>query len=80
MWFSMTHILDWFYLGMKIENISLPSILKKRLLKVKCYVWRGKVTSVITRLEKLINDSNNETHIERLKKSGTTLQIIQQEY
>jgi transposase-like protein len=65
---SMTCILDWFHLAMKIENISLPATLKESLLKVKWYLWRGDVTSAITRLKKLIDDSKNETHIERLKK------------
>ena len=65
---SMTCILDWFHLAMKIENISLPVKLKERLLKVKWYLWRGDVTSAITRLNQLIDDSKNETHIERLKK------------
>jgi hypothetical protein len=65
---SMTSILDRFHLAMKVENISLPAKLNERLIKVKWYLWRGDVTSAITRLKQLIDDCKNETHIEKLKK------------
>ena len=32
---SITHILDWFHLSMKIQNIALPEDLKPKLVRIK---------------------------------------------
>jgi hypothetical protein len=51
---SMICILDWFHLGMKIQNIALPEELKAKLLRVKWHLWRGKVDNALIRLAALI--------------------------
>ena len=68
---SMTCILDWFHIGMKIENISLPSKLKKKFLRIKWHLWRGNVKNALTRLEQLIEISLDLKHCTRLKKFAT---------
>ena len=52
---SMTCILDWFHITMKMQNIALPEPLKDKFLKIKWHLWRGNVDSAITRLEQLIS-------------------------
>ena len=54
---NMLCILDWFHLAMKIENISLPELLKKKLIKIKWHLWRGNVERALFRLEQLIRHS-----------------------
>ena len=65
---SMTSILDWFHVAMKIENISLPEQLKEKLLNVKWYLWRGKVGEALERLSQLVAVAKDEKHIERINK------------
>ena len=52
---SMTCILDWFHITMKMQNIALPEPLKDKFLKIKWHLWRGNVDSATTRLEQLIS-------------------------
>ncbi len=52
---SMTCILDWFHLSMKLHNIALPEALKPKLLRIKWHLWRGKTDRALKRLETLIN-------------------------
>lgn len=68
---SMTCILDWFHLAMKLENISLPEKLKEKLLNIKWYLWRGDVDTALTKLEQLTTDAKDEKHIERINKFYT---------
>ena len=68
---EMTCILDWFHIAMKIENISLESKLKQKLLRIKWHLWRGNVKNALTRLEQLIESAKNEKHCMRLKKFST---------
>lgn len=65
---SMTSILDWFHVAMKIENISLPKALKDKLLNVKWYLWRGKVDDALERLTQLVTLAKDEKHIDRINK------------
>ena len=65
---SMTTILDWFHIGMKIENISLPQNLKEELLSVKWYLWRGNVDEALERLSQLAALAKEEKHIDRINK------------
>ena len=65
---SMICILDWFHLAMKIEHISLPEILKTKLLRIKWHLWRGHVERALIRLEQLMELAKDEKHIERIKK------------
>lgn len=51
---SMTCILDWFHLAMKIQNISLPETHKEELTSVKWHLWRGNVDKAQTSLSLLI--------------------------
>jgi len=64
---TITCILDWFHMAMKIENISLPKNLKEKLEKVKWHLWRGKVSNALTRLDQLIELAKNGS-IDKLKK------------
>jgi len=52
---SMTCILDWFHLGMKLHNIALPDDFKPKLLRIKWHLWRGKVDRALQRLETLMH-------------------------
>jgi hypothetical protein len=68
---SMTCILDWFHLAMKLENISLPEKLKEKLLNIKWHLWRGDVDTALTKLEQLTTEAKDEKHIERINKFHT---------
>ena len=65
---SMTCILDWFHLSMKLENISLPKTLKEKLLRIKWHLWRGNIKNALKRLNQLIELASQENHISRIKK------------
>jgi hypothetical protein len=67
---SMTHILDWFHLSMKIQNIALPESLKPKLVRIKWHLWRGKTENALRRLDSLIDDCP-KTYKQRLEKLKT---------
>ena len=52
---SVTHILDWFHLSMKIQNIALPEDLKPKLVRIQWHLWRGKTDNALKRLDSLID-------------------------
>lgn len=52
---SVTCILDWFHLGMKIKNIALPADYKDKLIKIKWHLWRGRSDRARVRLLELID-------------------------
>jgi len=64
---KMTRILDWFHIAMKIENISLPTKLKEKLICVKWHLWRGKVDNALIRLDQLIELAKGGS-IDKIKK------------
>lgn len=66
---SVTCILDWFHISMKIQNISLPEKLKPKLDKVKWLLWHGNVESAITKLDLLIEEAPKakRQRLEKLK-------------
>ena len=68
---SMTCILDWFHLAMKVDNISLPEKLKDKLMRIKWHLWRGNVDNARVRLQQLIEAASQEKHISRIKKFMT---------
>ena len=68
---SMTCILDWFHLAVKLENISLPEKLKSKLLRIKWHLWRGNVDKALIRLEELILVAQQEKHIKRIENFAT---------
>ena len=66
---AIVSILDWFHLGMKIQNISLPESLKLKLIKIKWHLWRGnceRAIKRITELEALCTDKSL-TKLKQLK-------------
>ena len=65
---SITYILDWFHVAMKIENISLPEQLEQELLRVKWFLWRGQVDEALERLNQLKILAEEEKHIDRINK------------
>lgn len=65
---TMTSILDWFHLAMKIQNISLSPKLKEKLMTIKWHLWRGSVNNALIRLEQLLALSKNEKDIRKLEK------------
>ena len=67
---SITRILDWFHLSMKIQNIALQEELKSKLIRIKWHLWRGKTDNALTRLDELISLSPS-THKSRLEKLKT---------
>lgn len=68
---SMTCILDWFHLAMKLENIALPEKLKSKLLRIKWHLWRGNVDKALIRLSELVVAAKQEKHIKRIEKFVT---------
>lgn len=65
---SMTPILDWFHVAMKVENISLPKDLKERLTRVKWHLWRGNTEYATIRLEQLVKLAKKDKDIDKIKK------------
>ena len=55
---SMTCILDWFHIGMKMQNIALPKAIKNKFLRIKWHLWRGNTDAAIIRLAQLIASVN----------------------
>ena len=55
---SMTCILDWFHIGMKMQNIALPKATKNKFLRIKWHLWRGNTDAAIIRLAQLIASVN----------------------
>jgi ribosomal protein S27E len=64
---SITYILDWFHVAMKMENIALPSTLKSKFMRVKWHLWRGNTGNALTRLNQLMGLSTNKKAKEKLK-------------
>ena len=66
---TVTHILDWFHLSMKIQNTALPEDLKPKLVQIKWYLWRGKTDNALKRLDSLIKDCPKiyKQRLEKLK-------------
>lgn len=69
---SMTCVLDWFHLGMKIQNIALPEKFKPKLIRIKWHLWRGKTERALTRLDSLI-EACPQSYRLRLEKLQTYL-------
>ncbi len=65
---SMTCILDWFHISMKMDNIALPEKLKTKFIRVKWHLWRGNHVAAITRLEQLIKLTKTESTINKINK------------
>ena len=65
---SMTSILDWFHLSMKIENISLQEELKSKFLRIKWHLWRGNTDAAIIRLGQLISKAKDDNVVNKLNK------------
>lgn len=63
---SLTRILDWFHISMKMENISLPKSLKSKFMRVKWHLWRGKADRALIRLEQLKKSVKNSTSLQRI--------------
>jgi hypothetical protein len=65
---SMTSILDWFHLSMKIENILLQEELKSKFLRIKWHLWRGNTDAAIIRLGQLISKAKDDNVVNKLNK------------
>jgi hypothetical protein len=64
---SVTKVLDWFHLSMKIHNIALPEEIKPKLIKVKWHLWRGKTARALQRLTELL-DVCSDKYTNKIKK------------
>ncbi len=51
---SITCILDWFHISMKIQTISLPKDKKEELMSVKWHLWRGNIDNAQEKLDEII--------------------------
>jgi hypothetical protein len=51
---KVTCILDWFHIGMKIQNIALPKAFKDKLTMIKWHLWRGRADRAKIRISELI--------------------------
>ena len=65
---SMICILDWFHIGMKMQNISLPEKLKNKFLRVKWHLWRGNVEHALTRLTELSLEATTDKLTDKINK------------
>ncbi len=63
---SMTCILDWFHISMKMSNIALPEKLKAKFLRIKWHLWRGKVDNALTRLTQLTEEALAEKAVDKI--------------
>ena len=60
---TVTCILDWFHLSMKIHNIALPADLKSQLESVKWHLWHGQANDALTKLNALIWEAPEKKQI-----------------
>ncbi len=65
---SMTCILDWFHISMKMNNIALPESLKSKFLRIKWHLWRGNVESALLRLSQLGKEATTDKAIDKINK------------
>jgi len=65
---SMTRILDWFHISMKMQNVSLPEKLKSKFLRIKWHLWRGNVDAAAIRLVQLQESMVSTKELEKIKK------------
>jgi hypothetical protein len=65
---SMTCILDWFHIAMKMQNIALPEKLKAKFIRIKWHLWRGGVDNALTRLRQLAEEAKTDKSIAKINK------------
>ena len=65
---SMTCILDWFHISMKMKNIALPEPLKPKFLRIKWHLWRGNVESALLRLSQLVKEATTDNAADKINK------------
>jgi hypothetical protein len=63
---SMTCILDWFHISMKMKNIALPEALKPKFLRVKWHLWRGNVERALLRLSQLAKEATTDKALDKI--------------
>ena len=63
---SMTCILDWFHISMKMKNIALPEALKPKFLRVKWHLWRGNVDRALLRLSQLAKEATTDKALDKI--------------
>ena len=68
---SMTCILDWFDISMKMKNIALPETIKTKFLRIKWHLWRGNTDSALLRLSQLEAQATTDIAIDKIKKFYT---------
>ena len=68
---SVTCILDWFHIAMKMQNISLPESLKNKFMRVKWHLWRGNAAHALKRLSELEKEAKTGQNIDKIKKFHT---------
>ena len=71
---SFLGILDWFHVGMKFNNISLPKTQKSKLEMVKWSLWHGNVEKALQKLEALIAKVKNTARSTKLRKLKTYIE------
>lgn len=68
---SMTCILDWFHIAMKMKNIALPEKLKSKFMRIKWHLWRGNTDSALLRIEQLKETVTAKKSLDKLTKFAT---------
>ena len=71
---SMTYILDWFHVSMKMTNIALPEEYKSKFEKIKWHLWRGNTKAAIIRINQLIEKIDDVKAINKIKKFLTYIE------
>jgi hypothetical protein len=68
---SMTCILDWFHISMKMKNIALPDLLKSKFLRIKWHLWRGNAERALLRLSQLAKEAITDKIVDKINKFAT---------
>ena len=69
---AIIKILDWFHIGMKFKNISLPEYLAKKLDKIKWCIWNGMIDEGLSRYDEIIEKTRSQKRKERRCTSAPT--------
>lgn len=68
---NVIYILDWFHIGKRFQNISIPSEHREKYKHIKFNLWHGNVDNALKRLDEFmqIEDiAKNDSTIDKLKK------------
>lgn len=71
---SMTCILDWFHITMKMQNMAFPEPLKIKFMRVKWHLWRGNSERALVRITQLKESVQAKSEKDKLDKFQTYIE------